>query len=156
MLNSNIRFPTTHQKTSVLINICLFLILLSPPPAENISLVDECFFNFCYPHHPSKHLLADLPPIHPTPCKETSDWGTLQNAQETKTNKFKSEASGYLFSWVENLHICPGDERHREGKFLGEGNFGPLCNRKINPISFTYIFPLYTVNVLQYMTVFSL
>lgn len=82
-----------------------------------------------------KHLLADLPPTHPTFARKHQIEGHNKMHKKQRQTSSKSKACGYLFSWVENPRICPGDERRREGRFPGEGNFGPLCNGKINPVS---------------------
>lgn len=83
---------------------------------------------------PSKNMLADLPPTHP-PLQENIRLRDITKCTRNKDKQVQSKACGYLFSWVENPRICPGDERRREGRFPGEGNFGPLCNGKINPVS---------------------
>lgn len=88
-----------------------------------------------YPHQPPKTSVIRLTTHPPIFARKHQIEGHNKMHKKQRQTSSKSKASGYLFSWVENPRICPGDERRREGRFPGEGNFGPLCNKKINPVS---------------------
>lgn len=133
-LIQTLAFPTTLQITSVLLNTCF--IPNSASSCRKHQLVDECFFKKkFYPHHPPKTSVSRFTTHPPTFARKHQIEGHNKMHKKQRQTSSKSKACGYLFSWVENPRICPGDERRREGRFPGEGNFGPLCNGKINPVS---------------------